>query len=140
MLIGEYSYSLDVKGRLNFPAKLREDLGEKFIVAKGLGDNCLFVYSKEEWKNIEQKLKALPLSKARSLQRFFFASACEAEPDKQGRIVLPANLREYAQLDKDVTVVGASNHCEIWSKENWESVCEQLDSATIASAMDELGF
>lgn len=140
MLIGEYSYGLDVKGRLNFPVKLREDLGERFVIVKGLGDNCLFVYSMEEWRNTEQKIKNLPLSKARSLQRFFFASACEVEPDKQGRIVLPQNLREYAQLERDVVVIGASTHCEIWSKDNWESVCGGLDSATIASAMDELGF
>jgi len=106
MLIGEYSYSVDVKGRLSFPVKLREDLGNNFIITKGLGDNCLFVYSMEEWQNVEQKIKGLPLSKARSLQRFFFASALEVEPDKQGRIVLPSNLREYAQLEKEVMVIG----------------------------------
>ncbi|MFZ2538534.1 MAG: division/cell wall cluster transcriptional repressor MraZ [Oscillospiraceae bacterium] len=140
MLIGEYNYSIDVKGRLNFPVKLREDLGDRFVIAKGLGDNCLFVYSLDEWQNIEQKIKSLPLSKARHLQRFFFASACEVEPDKQGRIVIPANLREYSTLEKDVMVIGASTHCEIWSKENWDSICSELDSTTIAAAMDELGF
>lgn len=140
MLIGEYSYSVDVKGRLSFPVKLREDLGNNFIITKGLGDNCLFVYSMEEWQNVEQKIKGLPLSKARSLQRFFFASALEVEPDKQGRIVLPSNLREYAQLEKEVMVIGASTHCEIWSKENWDNICSSLDASTIAQAMDELGF
>ncbi|WMJ23768.1 division/cell wall cluster transcriptional repressor MraZ [Paludicola sp. MB14-C6] len=140
MLIGEYSYSIDVKGRLNFPAKLRENLGGRFIITKGLGDNCLFVYSMEEWQIVEQKIKGLPLSKARNLQRFFFASALEVEPDKQGRIVIPNNLREYANLDKDVMIIGASTHCEIWSKENWDTICTELDSNTIAQAMDELGF
>ncbi|MEG0894967.1 MAG: division/cell wall cluster transcriptional repressor MraZ [Oscillospiraceae bacterium] len=140
MLIGEYSYIIDAKGRLNFPAKLREDLGVTFIVAKGLGDNCLFVYSMEEWKNVEEKIKALPLSKARNLQRFFFASAVQLEPDKQGRIVLPANLREYANIQNDVMVIGASTHCEIWSNENWNNICNSLDSETIAQAMEELGF
>lgn len=140
MLIGEYGYAIDVKGRLNFPVKLREDLGDRFVIAKGLGDNCLFVYSLEEWQNVEQKIKALPLSKARNLQRFFFASACEVEPDKQGRIVIPANLREYGALEKDVMIIGASTHCEIWSKENWDSICSNLDSDTIADVMDELGF
>lgn len=140
MLIGEYIYNIDVKGRVNFPVKLREDLGDRFVIAKGLGDNCLFVYSHDEWKSVEERLKALPLSKARDLQRFFFASACEVEPDKQGRIVIPANLREYSGLSKDVAIIGASSHCEIWSKENWDAVCSGLDAETISAAMDELGF
>ena len=140
MLIGEYEYSLDAKGRVNFPAKLRENLSARFVIAKGLGDNCLAVYSLEEWQNVEQKIKSLPLSKARNLQRFFFASACEVEPDKQGRIVIPANLREYGELEKDVMIIGASTHCEIWSKENWKKLCEELDSTAISQAMDELGF
>lgn len=140
MLIGEYCYSLDAKGRVNFPVKLREVLGAHFIIAKGLGDNCLFVYSMEEWQSVEEKIKALPLSKARNLQRFFFASAAQIEPDKQGRIVIPQNLREYSTLDKDVMIVGASTHCEIWSKENWDNVVNSLDANTIAAAMDELGF
>lgn len=140
MLIGEYSYSIDVKGRLNFPAKLREDLGDRFIIAKGLGDNCLFVYSLEKWQSVETKINDLPFSKARNLQRFFFASACEVEPDKQGRIVIPANLREYGALEKDVVIIGASTHCEIWSKENWDFTCSEQDSNTISIAMDELGF
>ena len=140
MLIGEYSYSIDAKGRLNFPAKLREDLGDRFIIAKGLGDNCLFVYSLEKWQSVETKINDLPFSKARNLQRFFFASACEVEPDKQGRIVIPANLREYGALEKDVVIIGASTHCEIWSRENWDFTCSEQDSYTISIAMDELGF
>lgn len=139
MLIGEYLYSIDPKGRLNFPVKLREDLGDHFIIAKGLGRNCLFVYSLTEWQNLEQKIKSLPISKAGNLQRFFFASACEVEPDKQGRIVIPANLREYGSLEKDVAVIGVSDHCEIWSKENWDTICSELDSEAIAQAMEELG-
>lgn len=140
MLIGEYEYSVDVKGRVNFPVKLREDLGDRFVIAKGLGDNCLFVYSLTEWESVETKIKSLPLSKARDLQRFFFASACEVEPDKQGRIVIPCNLREYGALDKDIMVIGASTHCEIWSKENWDAICSGLDSDSISEVMDELGF
>lgn len=140
MLIGEYNYSIDAKGRVNFPVKLRESLGNRFIIAKGLGDNCLFVYSIDEWHIVEEKIKALPLSKARNLQRFFFASAIEIEPDKQGRIVIPLNLREYSGLLKDVMIIGASTHCEIWSKENWDNIVSSLDTNTIALAMDELGF
>lgn len=140
MLIGEYNYSIDAKGRVNFPVKLRDDLGGRFILAKGLGDACLFVYSMDEWHNVEERIKNLPLSKARNLQRFFFASATPIEPDKQGRIVIPANLREYAGLDKDVMIIGASTHCEIWSLDNWNNVVASLDASTIAEAMDELGF
>lgn len=140
LLIGEYNCSLDVKGRVNFPSKLRDDLGGHFILAKGLGDDCLYVYSIDEWHNVEQKLKGLPISKSRSLQRFLFASAAEVEPDKQGRIVIPANLREYAKLDKDMVIIGASTHCEIWSAVEWEKECSDLDSAAIAQAIDELMF
>lgn len=89
MLIGEYQHSLDTKGRVNFPAKLREDLGETFILSKGLGDPCLFVYSQQEWDKLTEKLNSLPLSKARALQRFLFAGATQVQPDKQGRILIP---------------------------------------------------
>ncbi len=139
MLIGEYAHNVDVKGRVNFPARLREDLGLRFVITKGL-DNCLFVYSLEEWANLEQKIKALPMSKSRNLQRFLFAGACEVEPDKQGRVLIPANLREYAGLTKDVMVIGASNRAEIWDRDRWSQECSQLDSQSVADAMDELGF
>lgn len=140
LLIGEYNKIVDAKGRFNFPIKLRESLGSKFIITKGLGDNCLFVYSTQEWQLVETKLKALPFSKARNLQRFFFASALEVEPDSQGRVVIPASLREYAMITTEAMIVGASSHCEIWSVENWKKVEQELDAETIATAMDELGF
>ncbi|MEG2814459.1 MAG: division/cell wall cluster transcriptional repressor MraZ [Oscillospiraceae bacterium] len=140
MLIGEYNKMIDAKGRFNFPIKLRENLGTRFIITKGLGDNCLFVYSTQEWQLVEDKLKKLPFSKARNLQRFFFASALEVEPDSQGRVVIPASLREYANITNEAVIVGASSHCEIWSVSNWKKVEEQLDAETIATAMDELGF
>lgn len=140
MLIGEYNCALDVKGRANFPAKLRENLGSRFIIAKGLGDNCLAVYSLEEWAEVGEKIKSLPLSKARNLQRFFFASACEVEPDKQGRVVIPANLREFGGLDKDIMIIGVESHCEIWSKENWDDLCNSMNSQSIGEVLDELGI
>ncbi len=139
MLIGEFSHALDVKGRVNFPVKLREDLGDRFILTRGL-DNCLFVYSQTEWALLSDKINALPLSKSRGLKRFLFAGACEVEPDKQGRIVIPANLREYAHLEKDVMIVGASNRAEIWDKAAWDEICMGLSADSIAEAMDELGF
>lgn len=139
MLIGEYFHSIDPKGRVNFPAKLREDFGESFVVTKGL-DNCLFCYSNKEWKKLEEKIAALPLSKSRALQRFLFAGAVLAEPDKQGRILIPQNLRDYAALSKDVMIIGASNRAEIWDKQAYESSCQTIGSDAVAAAMDELGF
>lgn len=139
MLTGQYTHSIDAKGRVNFPAKLREELGERFIITRGL-DNCLFVYSVDEWDQLAAKLHELPISKSAPLNRFFFAGAAEAEPDKQGRVLLPAHLREYAGLDRDVTIAGVSNRAEIWDSERWEKQNEQLTARSIATAMDELGF
>ncbi|NMB31023.1 MAG: division/cell wall cluster transcriptional repressor MraZ [Clostridiales bacterium] len=139
MLIGEYSHNIDVKGRMNFPAKMREALGERFIITKGL-DDCLFVYPIDEWEVLETKIKEMPLSKGRVLQRFFFSGACEVEPDKQGRILIPATLREYAQIDQNVMVIGASNRAEIWDKSKWEEMCAEITPSMLENAMDELGF
>ncbi|MCL0067405.1 division/cell wall cluster transcriptional repressor MraZ [Peptococcaceae bacterium] len=120
MFMGEYLHSIDAKGRLIIPARFREGLGEKFIVTKGL-DNCLFVYPHNEWILLEQKLKLLPFTKAdaRAFVRFFFSGANECELDKQGRILIPANLREYAGLSKEVVILGVSSRVEIWSLERW---------------------
>lgn len=121
MFMGEYQHTIDDKGRLIMPAKFREDLGEKFVITKGL-DGSLFVYPMEEWKVLEEKLRNLPFTKAdaRAFARFFFSGATECELDKQGRILLTANLREHAQLQKDVFIIGVSSRLEIWSKEVWE--------------------
>ena len=139
MLIGEFEHNIDLKGRIIIPAKFREDLGASFIVTKGL-DNCLFIYSKEEWSILEKNIRSLPMSKARDLQRFFFSGACEVEIDKQGRVLIPSNLRTYADLEKEVVVIGASNRAELWNKELWEKQCEELTAISIAEAMDEIGF
>ncbi|MEK3788201.1 MULTISPECIES: division/cell wall cluster transcriptional repressor MraZ [Paenibacillus] len=121
MFMGEFQHSMDDKGRLTVPSKFRDALGASFVVTRGL-DQCLFVYPMEEWGNMEQKLKALPMMKAdaRAFSRFFFSGATECELDKQGRVHLPGNLREYAKLDKDCVVLGVSSRVEIWSKETWE--------------------
>ncbi|MGI6685990.1 MAG: division/cell wall cluster transcriptional repressor MraZ [Bacillota bacterium] len=129
MFMGEYQHTIDPKGRLFIPVKFREDLGDNFVVTKGL-DNCLFVYSKNEWQRLELKLKALPFTKAdaRAFTRFFFSGAMECELDKQGRILLPANLRDYAQLDKETVIIGVSSRVEIWSKDRWDRYNEQAAS------------
>lgn len=139
MLYGENLHSIDAKGRVNFPAKLRERLGARFFITKGL-KNALFVYSEEEWQVLEEKLRALPMSKAHTLQLFFFAGAADVVPDKQGRVLIPANLREYAGLDKDVMIVGASNHAEIWDKDRYYDINGTLTAEQIESAIDEIGF
>lgn len=141
--MGEYSHTLDIKGRLIFPAKFREMLGEKFIATKGL-DGCLFVYTQEEWAILENKLKQLPLAKpeARAFVRFFFAGAAELEVDKQGRVLLPNNLREHARLDKDVIVIGVSSRVEIWGKEAWDEYNNQIspEVTKIAENLVDLGI
>jgi MraZ protein len=121
MFMGEYQHTIDDKGRLIIPAKFRQELGERFIMTKGL-DNCLFVYPLEEWKRLEQKLKTLPFTKAdaRAFVRFFFSGAVECDFDKQGRILLPAVLREHSRIEKEVVIIGVSSRVEIWSKEVWE--------------------
>lgn len=125
MLLGEYEHSIDPKGRLAMPAKLREGLGAKFIITKGL-DGCLFVYDLEQWALLEQKLSTLPMSRktARDFTRFLFGGACEGECDKQGRVLLPANLRSYAKLDKEAVIVGVGNHAEIWDANTWNEYNE----------------
>ena len=126
MFMGEYQHAVDGKGRMIVPAKFREGLGERFVVTRGM-DNCLFVYPLSEWNILEQKLKALPFTRsdARAFMRFFFSGAAECELDKQGRILIPNNLREHAKLLKDVVVIGVSNRVEVWSQEVWEQYSEQ---------------
>lgn len=130
MFMGEFQHSIDEKGRIIIPAKFRELLGTSFVVTRGL-DQCLFVYPMEEWGAMEQKLKALPLMKsdARAFTRFFFSGATECEWDKQGRVNLPGNLRQYAKLEKDCVVLGVSNRVEIWSKDTWEQYFEQSEES-----------
>ena len=120
MLMGQYEHSIDPKNRINFPAKFREQLGENFILTVGL-DECIAVYSAEEWDKLEQKINQLPMSRGRSVKRYFFSNAVTVEPDKQGRILLPAELRAYAGLEKDVTIIGNRNHAEIWATEVWNA-------------------
>lgn len=133
---GEYLHSIDAKGRLIFPIKLREELGEHFVIFRGL-DNCINVYSQEKWNAFEERLSALP-SKARKVQRFFSANF-ECDPDAQGRILIPQTLRTYAGLQKDVVVVGMLDHAEIWDADAWKRYNESTDNEEIADMMDALG-
>lgn len=142
-MLGEYSHSIDDKGRIILPAKFREELGDSFIATKGL-EKCIFVYPKAEWSTIETKLKELPLAKAeaRAFVRFFFAGAAEIECDKQGRMLLPGTLREYAALSRDVVVIGVLNRIELWDKDAWEAYNADTSQAvtTIAEQLADLGI
>lgn len=143
MFMGEFQHSIDDKGRIIIPAKFRDLLGASFVVTRGL-DQCLFVYPMEEWAVLEQKLKALPLMKsdARAFTRFFFSGATECEWDKQGRVNLPGNLRQYAKLEKDCVVLGVSNRVEIWSRDTWEQYFQQSEDTfnDIAEKLVDFNF
>lgn len=143
MLLGEYRHNVDTKGRVSVPSKFRGDLGQSFVVTKGL-DNCLFMYSKDEWKTFEDKLRQLPLTNedARNFVRFFFAGATECEVDKQGRINIPQNLREYANIQKDVVIIGLSTRAEVWDLNKWNEYTSpnSVDVSKVASQMSILGI
>lgn len=141
MFMGEYHHNIDSKGRLIVPAKFRENLGEAFVLTRGL-DQCLFGYPLSEWKLIEEKLKGLPLTKrdARAFTRFFFSGATECEIDKQGRINISSPLMQYAKLDKECVVLGVSNRIEIWSKDLWVDYFTESEESFGEIAENLIGF
>lgn len=142
MLIGEYTHGVDNKNRIIVPSKFREDLGETFVVSKGL-DGCLYIHPKSEWMAFQEKLKNLPLSNkdSRTFSRFFFSGANEVTPDKMGRILLPQSLMDYAGVKDEVVSIGMMNRVEVWSKAKWETYSTMdTDMDEIASKMSELGI
>ena len=141
MFMGEYNHTIDAKGRLIIPAKFREALGEEFILTRGL-DGCLSIYPMDEWKSFEEKLKALPLTdkNARAFLRFFVAGATSCELDRQGRILVPSTLREFAGLEKEVVLTGSLTRIEIWSKEKWLENSNYDDMDSIAASMQKMGI
>lgn len=142
MFIGEYQHSLDEKGRVIVPSKYRDQLGESFVLTKGL-DGCLFIYTLPEWSTFEQKLKNLPLTNtnARKFVRFFLSGAVECVTDKQGRILIPSSLRVYSDIEKDIVFIGMSNRIEVWSLDKWNAYNnEDIDVELLASQMEELGI
>lgn len=138
VLIGEFQHLIDEKGRVTVPARLREGLGDKFIMAKGL-ENCLFLFPMDEWARIQERLKSLSLTRsdARAFTRFLFSGAQEVQVDRQGRVLISPNLREYAALDKEVVLVGVSTRAEIWAKEQWERYKERAE-ASFAEVAEKL--
>ena len=138
-MTGQYQHTVDAKGRLFIPAKLREELGETFYETMGM-DGCLSVYSDESWAKFTEKFESLPYTRTKAM-RPLFANAAKCEPDAQGRILLPAKLRAYAGLQKDVVVIGVSNRAEIWDAEKWYAVeAAELNPENMGAVMEELGF
>ena len=140
MFMGEFNHTVDTKGRIIVPSKLREELGEQFVVTVGL-DGCLFVYPLGEWQLFVEQLKTLPgQADGRRLQRYFMSLAADCEVDKQGRFLIPAKLREMAGLDKDVVFAGVINKIELWSKEKWDEINNFDNMDDIAESMSEYGL
>ena len=138
-MTGQYQHTIDAKGRLFIPSKLREELGETFYVTMGM-DSCLSVYSDASWARFTETFESLPYTRTKAMSRVF-ANAAKCEPDAQGRILLPQKLRAYAGLEKDVVVIGVSNRAEIWNAERWAALEEaELNPENLAAVMEELGF
>ena len=143
LLTGEYNHNIDAKGRLIIPSKFREILGEDFVITKGM-DGCLSLYPNNEWKIFEEKLRTLPLTNknARAFTRFFLGSAVDGGYDKQGRVLISAALREFAELEKEVVLIGVLDRVEIWNKAKWDenNTVVEADMDEIASQMEDLGL
>lgn len=141
MFMGEYNHSIDAKGRLIIPSKFRDMLGDEFVVTKGL-EGCLFVFEKYEFESFMDKLneKSDLEAKVRKIKRFFISGAQEMEPDKQGRMLVPPTLREYAGLEKEVVFAGVGGHIEIWDKSKWDDVTSFDDINDIAEELSNMGI
>lgn len=140
MMLGTYSHSLDTKGRLIVPAKLRETLGDSFVITKSL-DHCLAIYPNEGWEEFIEKLETLPKissEPARRLRRFYFGNSQTIEVDKQGRVLIPANMREYAELKKDAVLIGVNDHVEVWAEEAWQKYNDEIDINQIVEGLNDL--
>ena len=139
MFVGEYSHNIDAKGRIIIPAKFREQLGEQFIIAKGTED-CLFVYPMDTWEEIVNNVATLPSNQksARFMQRTFLSGAAEAEPDKQGKVLITPLHREYASLIKEVTIIGVGKRVEIWNAQKWLDYSQSEEEMSFEEAAENL--
>ncbi len=141
MLFGSFKHTVDKKGRVFIPAKLRDSLGDSFIICCGIsGKRCLCVYSTEEWERLVEKIDTLPSTKASTVKRFLYGGAFTVECDAQGRILIPNTLREYAELESEAQIIGMSTNLEIWSSDKWDAEYKQYTPEAMASIMEELNF
>lgn len=141
MLSGTYEHNIDAKNRLFIPSQFRDDLKSNFIITRGF-DKCIYAYSAEEWKRMEDKIMSMPLKLQMSFQQFFFAYMKEVELDKQGRIIIPAFLRKYADVleNRETVVVGVMNHVEIWNPTLWEEKQREQENMDMFEIMSQAGF
>lgn len=139
MLLGEYAHTVDDKGRFIMPTKLRDALRDGFVITKGL-DGCLYMYDMEQWKIFEAKLAALPMSNknARDLVRYFISGATDNSYDKQGRVLLPPNLRDHAKLKKDIIIAGAGTHAEIWDADVWQKKQNEIVAGGVENLAEQM--
>ncbi len=150
MFIGEHKQKMDTKGRVVVPSKFRDELGNQVVVTKGLGEQCLYAFSRESWEKVVNKLEELPMTnmKVRNFNRFFLAGANNLEADKLGRVLVSSALREYALLDKEVVWVGVGNRMEIWDVDKWKENSDKfigdsedsIDMQELSEYMAELGI
>ena len=141
MFMGQYSHSIDEKGRLIMPSKYREQLGKEFVITRG-SDGCLFCYPLTEWKKIEDRVSEMGLNgkEGRKFMRLFFSSAASLELDKQGRFLIPGNLRGYADITKDVELIGSVSRIEIWDRDKWNAYVDDTDMDEVADYVAGEGF
>lgn len=141
LFYGQHRHGIDAKGRIIFPAKYREELGEYFYITRGL-DHFLLVYPENEWKILEDQLKSLPMSKGSEIQRFFFNNTEKASFDKQGRVLIPSHLRDYGNLTKDIVIAGVSNRLEIWDAAKFDEIndASSINPEDVAAQMELLGI
>ena len=143
MFLGEFEHTIDGKGRLTIPAKFRDELASGVVVTRGL-DGCLWAYSRSEWETLAEKISQLPTTNpnARNFARFMFSSAFDSIPDRQGRVLIPQNLRDYAGIDSETIVIGVMNRVEIWNPNKWSSVITEVESDpdTFVLQLEDLGI
>lgn len=140
ILTGTYYHSIDAKGRLSFPSKLRDILGASFMITRSIDSKCITVYSNAEWEKLSEKIAKIPMSKAGALKRWIFSNAAEVIPDRQGRILLPKEMRTWAGLENEAAIIGTDNKAEIWSKELWDKEQESFDSDDLKKQLELLDF
>ncbi|MBP3705739.1 MAG: division/cell wall cluster transcriptional repressor MraZ [Clostridia bacterium] len=141
MLFGGYQHTIDKKGRIAIPSKLRDELGNSFIISQGIyGKRCLCVYSMDKWNELVEKIGKLPAAKSSVVKRFLYEGAFNVEFDSQGRILIPASLREYAMLENDAHIIGMDTNLEIWNTKLWQEENAQYSPESIAAIVEELDF
>ena len=141
MLYGGYDHTIDKKGRIAIPAKLRDAFGQSFMICRGIyGKNCICVYPTEQWEKLVEKIGNLPSAKSSVVKRYLYEGAFEVEFDSQGRILIPQSLREFASLDTEAHIIGVDTNLEIWNKELWQQENAEYTAESIAAIVNELDF